>query len=116
MSHEARLQVLFYKTESGHEPGREWLRSLPREERKIIGEDIKTVQFGWPLGMPLIRKLDTGLWEVRSMLDKRIARVLFTVDQNLMVILHGFIKKSKKTPTSDLRLAKTRLANLRKTS
>lgn len=116
MNHEARLQVLFYKTESGNEPVREWLRGLPREDKKIIGEDIKTVQFGWPLGMPLIRKLDTGLWEVRSMLDKRIARVLFTVDQNMMVVLHGFIKKSEKTPASDLRLAKRRLANLRKIS
>jgi hypothetical protein len=60
------LFVVFYTTEAGNEPVREWLKSLKREDRKTIGEDIKTAQFGWPLGMPLIRKLEPGLWEVRS--------------------------------------------------
>jgi phage-related protein len=95
MSNGLRLRVNFYKTESGNEPVREWLRSLPRTEKKIIGEDIKTVQYGWPLGMPLVRKIDTGLWEVRSELGNRIARVLFTVQGNVMLLLHGFIKKSQ---------------------
>jgi phage-related protein len=113
MSVEFRLQVIFYKTESGNEPVREWLKSLSRNDRKIIGEDIKTVQFGWPLGMPLVRKLDVGLWEVRSRLDNRISRVLFTIEENMMVLLHGSIKKSEKTPASDLNLAKKRLATLR---
>ena len=113
MSIDFRLQVIFYKTGSGNEPVREWLKGLPRDDRKIIGEDIKTVQFGWPLGMPLVRKLDVGLWEVRSRLDNRIARVLFTVEENVMVLLHGFIKKSEKTPANDLNLAKKRLATLR---
>jgi phage-related protein len=113
MSVEFRIQVIFYKTESGNEPVREWLKSLSRNDRKIIGEDIKTVQFGWPLGMPLVRKLDVGLWEVRSRLDNRISRVLFTIEENMMVLLHGFIKKSEKTPASDLNLAKKRLATLR---
>ena len=72
------LSVAFFRTASGNEPVREWLKSLPREERRILGEDIKTVQFGWPLGMPLVRKLDKGLWEVRSRLPGRIARVIFT--------------------------------------
>jgi phage-related protein len=107
-----RLRVVFYRTETGKEPVREWLKSLSREDRKIIGEDIKTVQFGWPLGMPLIRKLDRGLWEVRSSLSNRIARTIFTVDEGVMVLLHGFIKKSQKTPTRDLELAKRRLAEL----
>ncbi len=109
MTDELRLQVVFFKTEAGHEPVREWLKSLPQEEKKIIGQDIKTVQFGWPLGMPLIRKLDKDLWEVRSHLPNRIARVLFTVNDNTMVLLHGFIKKSQKTPADDLALAKQRL-------
>jgi phage-related protein len=87
----------------------EWLKSLPCEERRIIGEDIKTVQFGWPLGMPLVRKLDKALWEVRSRLPSRIARVIFTSGEGRMVLLHGFIKKSQKTPQKDLELAKTRL-------
>jgi len=113
MSNGLRLQVNFYNTGSGNEPVREWLRSLPRVEKKIIGEDIKTVQFGWPLGMPLVRKVDTDLWEIRSRLGNRIARLLFTVQKNLIVILHGFIKKSEKIPANDLHLAKKRLSTLR---
>jgi phage-related protein len=72
------LSVAFFRTETGREPVREWLKSLPRENRRIIGEDIKTVQFGWPLGMPLVRKLDKDLWEVRVRLTDGIARILFT--------------------------------------
>ena len=70
------LSVAFFRTASGNEPVREWLKALPREERRVLGEDIKTVQFGWPLGMPLVRKLEKGLWEVRSRLPDRIARQL----------------------------------------
>ena len=103
------LVVTFFRTASGNEPVREWLKSLPREERRIIGEDIKTVQFGWPLGMPLVRKLNKGLWEVRSGLPDRIARVIFTTGVSQMILLHGFIKKSQRTPQEDLELAKTRL-------
>ena len=102
------LTVAFFRTETGREPVREWLKSLPREQRKIIGEDIKTVQFGWPLGMPLVRKLDKGLWEVRLSLPDGIARILFTTGEHRMILLHGFIKKSQKTPLQDLELAKTR--------
>lgn len=109
MTDELRLQVIFFKTEAGNEPVREWLKALPQEEKKTIGQDIKTVQFGWPLGMPLVRKLDKDLWEVRSYLPNRIARVLFTVSDKTMVLLHGFIKKSQKTPADDLALAKQRL-------
>src|SRR2546422_9447945 len=102
------LSVAFFRSESGDEPVREWLKSLPREERRIIGENIKAVQFGWPLGMPLVRKLDKNLWEIRSRLPDRIARVLFTTGEGRMILLHGFIKKSQKTPQEDLQLAKTR--------
>jgi len=107
------LSVAFFRTASGNEPVREWLKSLPREERRILGENIKTVQFGWPLGMPLVRKLDKGLWEVRSRLPNRIARVIFTSGEGRMVLLHGFIKKSQKTPQEDLELARTRLRLLK---
>lgn len=113
MSTTFRLQVVFYRTASGNEPVRERLKSLPRDEKKIVGEDIKTVQFGWPIGMPTVRKITPDLWEVRSKLDRRIARVLFTVQENFMVLLHGFIKKSEKITSSDLNLAKQRLSNLR---
>ncbi len=108
-----RLRVVFFKSLSGNEPVREWLKSLPIEDKKIIGEDIKTVQFGWPLGMPLVRKLEAKLWEVRITLRNRIARILFTVEGNQMVLLHGYIKKSQKTPPEDLNLARERLARLR---
>ena len=103
------LSVAFFRTETGREPVREWLKSLPREERRILGEDLKTVQFGWPLGMPLVRKLDTDLWEVRSRLPNRIARVIFASGEGRMILLHGFIKKSQKTQPADLALARTRL-------
>ena len=107
------MNVLFYQTSSGNEPVREWLQKLSREEKKIIGEDIKTVQLAWPLGMPLIRKLDSDLWEVRSHLENRIARVLFTVVDGSMILLHGFIKKTQKTPIDDIKLAKKRASDVR---
>jgi phage-related protein len=110
---EIRLQVVFYRTAHGSEPVREWLKYLPAADKRIIGEDIKTVQFGFPVGMPLVRKLGTGLWEVRSSLPNRIARVIFTIEDGLMILLHGFIKKSQKTSSDDLQLARERLSRLR---
>jgi phage-related protein len=88
---------------------REWLRSLsPIEDRKQIGIDIKTVEFGWPIGMPVCRPLGDGLYEVRSSLSQnQIARVLFYIDaKGRMVLLHGFIKKTQKTPPAELELAR----------
>ncbi len=108
-----RLKVFFFRSGRGSEPVREWLKSLPLEEKRTIGEDVKTVQFGWPLGMPLVRKLEPGLWEVRSNLPTGIARIIFTVKDNAMILLHGFIKKSQKTPMSDLQVSRTRLGQLR---
>ncbi len=108
-----RLRVIFYKTSSGHEPVREWLKALPIEERKAVGHDLKTAQYGWPLGMPLIRKLEPGLWEIRSRLSARIARVIFTVEGDKMVLLHSFIKKAEKIPVQELQLARQRLNTLR---
>ena len=108
-----RLQVVFFRMQSGNEPVREWLKSLSADDKRIIGEDIKTVQFGWPIGMPVVRKIETGIWEVRSSLKNRIARVLFTFEGNYMVLLHGFIKKSPKTSLEDLKLARERLLRLR---
>lgn len=109
MSTEPLLQVIFFATASGREPVREWLKEMSKEDRKVIGEDVKLVQFRWPLGMPLVRKLEADLWEVRSHLSGgRIARVLFTVRGTEMALLHGFIKKTQKTPANDLRLARER--------
>jgi len=107
------LAVVFYSTESGNEPVRRWLKELGRDDRKVIGEDIKTAQYGWPLGMPLIKKLEPGLWEIRSHIISGVARVIFTVVDDMMVLLHAFVKKSQKTPPGDLRTARQRLANVR---
>lgn len=108
------LGVRFFKTDAGGEPVRDWLKDLPVVERKTIGEDIKTVQFGWPLGMPLVAHLESGIWEVRTRLSNRIARVLFILDGDVMVLLHGFIKKEQKTPKPELDLAKERLKLLKR--
>ena len=105
------LTVSFYRTEAGNEPVRDWLTELPRGDKRIIGEDIKTAQLGWPLGMPLIRKMCKNLWEVRSSLPGGIARVFFSVDGNQMILLHSFIKKSHKTPQNELNTAMARLGN-----
>ena len=108
----AILDVAFYRTNAGNEPVRAWLKSLRKEDRKIIGTDIKTVQYGWPLGMPLVRKIEPRLWEARSRITDGIARVLFTVVEDKMVLLHGFVKKSQKMPLKELATAKRRLGNL----
>jgi phage-related protein len=101
-----QLPAFFYALASGREPVREWLKRLPAGDRKIVGEDIKDVEFAWPIGMPLCRPLSRGLWEVRSTLTQgRIARVLFCEHGGKMVLLHAFIKKTQKTPVGDLELA-----------
>lgn len=107
------IPVVFFRLDSGREPVREWLKSLRKEDRRVIGEDVKTLQFGWPVGMPLTRKLAPDLWEVRSSLGSGIARVIFTVLDGSIVLLHGFVKKTQKTPPQDLSLAKRRLRTLR---
>jgi phage-related protein len=99
------LPAVFFRTETGREPVREWLKDLPKDERRIIGEDIMTVQFRWPLGMPLVDHLGSGIWEIRSRLVNRIARTLFFVHQEEIILLHGFIKKTRKTPNEDRALA-----------
>ena len=103
------LEVVFFRTDTENEPVREWLRELDKADKQRIGTDIEKVRFRWPVGMPLVRKLEAHLWEVRSNLHQgRIARVLFIVADNDMVLLHGFIKKTQKTPRRDLRLARKR--------
>jgi phage-related protein len=104
-----RVPAIFFRTEGRGEPLREWLKSLPPEDRKLIGEDIKTVELGWPVGMPVCRSLGGGICEIRTHLTQdRIARVLFYIDaKRRLVLLHGFIKKTQKTPLSDLELARS---------
>jgi phage-related protein len=92
----------------GAEPVRQWLLEMPKEDRTRIGEDIRTVEFGWPIGMPVCRPLGGGLYEVRTGLKDRIARAIFAIDGGDMVLLHGFIKKAQTTPKPDLDLARER--------
>jgi phage-related protein len=104
-----RVPAVFFRTGAGGEPVRDWLKGLPSsEDRKRIGEDIKTVEFGWPVGMPVCKSLGNGIYEVRtSLAQNRIARVLFYIDKRTrMVLLHGFIKKTQKTPDEDLEQAR----------
>jgi len=102
----------FYRISRGREPVREWLQALPREDRQIIGEDIKDVEFAWPLGLPLVRSLGRDLWEVRSSLAQgRIARVIFCIADGQMVLLHALLKKAQKTPRQEIDLALQRMAS-----
>lgn len=110
-----RLPAAFYRSASGNEPVREWLLKLSSEDRKIVGTDIAKGEFGWPIGMPTCRALGNGMWEIRSQLTGgRIARVLFTVFEGRMVLLHGFVKKSQKTPREALLVARRRMTEVLK--
>ena len=112
-AHLPEIPVAFYRSAAGGEPVRDWLRSLSAEDRRIIGVDLATVQIGWPLGMPLCRALGHGLWEVRSTLPgRRIARLLFFVDDGRIGVVHGFVKKTQKTPEGDLDLARKRMKEM----
>ena len=108
MKAERPLAVIFFRTEAGNEPVRDWLKAHSKDDRKRIGEDVLTVQYAWPVGKPLVDHLGDGVWEIRSRLKDTIARTLFSVIDQEIVLLHGFIKKSQKTPQGDLDLAKKR--------
>lgn len=100
-----KITVHFYRNLNGKEPVREWLLALDREDCKVIGIDIKTVEFGWPIGMPVCKPLGKGIYEVRSNLKDNIARTIFCIEEDRMILLHGFIKKSQKTPDKEIELA-----------
>lgn len=108
MKAERPLRVVFFRTDTENEPVREWLKGLSKPDCKVIGTDILTVQYAWPVGKPLVDNLGDGVWEVRSRLENRIARTLFAVVNQEIVLLHSFIKKQQKTPQHDLDLAKRR--------
>jgi phage-related protein len=110
-----KLQARFYATGMGRKPVREWLLELPEDDRRLIGKDIQKVEFGWPIGMPYCRPIGDGLWEVRSGLTSgRIGRVIFAILAQEMVLLHGFVKKTQKTPAQDIGLAVKRKRELEK--
>lgn len=104
-----KIHAVFYATAQGRMPVREWLLELHSDDRRAIGSDIATVEYRWPIGMPTCRSMGDGLWEIRSDINSgRIARVLFGLHENKMILLHGFIKKSQKAPISELNLARRR--------
>jgi len=104
------IPLAFWRSAAGREPVREWLRELPRNDKRTIGRDIAKVQFGWPVGLPLCRPLSGGLWEVRSSLQsRREARVFFGFHEGTLIALHAIIKKARKAPLEDLALARQRL-------
>jgi phage-related protein len=109
------VPVRFFRSETGREPVREWLRGLEEADRRAIGLDLMRVQFGWPIGMPLVRSLKHGLWEVRTSLSsQRIARLVLCFHDGMLIVLHGFIKKTQKTPANDLALARRRMTEVTK--
>ncbi|OGB86035.1 hypothetical protein A3J41_00265 [candidate division TM6 bacterium RIFCSPHIGHO2_12_FULL_38_8] len=110
------LPVRFYQEESGAIPVLKWLRELSKEDRKIIGDDIKVVQKDWSVGIgtSLVKSLGKSLWEVRSRLDNRIARILFCIESGEIILLHGFIKKTQKTPIQEIDLAIKRMKNYKR--
>jgi phage-related protein len=110
-----KLAARFFLLESGVAPVWEWLKELGRPDSKTIGEDIATVEYGWPVGMPTCRPMGDSLYEVRTDLPgNRVARVLFCEDGGVMYLLHGFIKKSRTTPKQDIDLARQRQKNVRR--
>jgi len=111
-----RLPARFFLSNTGKMPVRDWLLSLSAADRKAIGDNIRTAEFGWPIGMPLCRALKghKGLWEIRTNLpDGRIGRVFFCAHDGAMVLLHGFIKKTQKTPPKELDTALRRMKGLK---
>ena len=108
------IQVVFYRTADRNEPAREFIKSLSRAERREVGADLHTLQSDWPIGMPLVRSMGKGLWELRSDLGDRIARLLFCFHEQEIVVLHGFIKKTQSTQLSDLNLALKRMKEVKR--
>lgn len=101
-----KVRARFYLTPAGGNPVRDWLMEQTPEDKRQLGYDIGVVELGWPIGMPVCKKLGDGLWEIRSDLSSgRIARVLFCMRRGELMLLHGFIKKTQKTPKPDLDLA-----------
>lgn len=109
------IPLRFWRSDQGREPVREWLSALRFDDKRVIGRDLATVQFGWPIGLPVCRPMGGGLWEVRSSLpSKREARVLFCFYEGEMFALHAFMKTTQKTRDEDLRLAISRMKDVSK--
>ena len=108
-----KIELVFFRNGVGTEPVREWLHGLEEADRRVIGTDLLRAQWRWPVGMPLCRPMGRGLWEIRTKLPRnRAARVLICFYRGHLVALHGFIKKTRATPSDDLALAHKRQKEL----
>jgi len=114
MDRKEPLKAVFFETENGNQPVRDFILECTREDKKEIGSDIFTVQKKFPLGLPLVEKIDTDLWEIRSNISDGICRIFFTICQETMVLLHGFVKKSQKIPSKEIETAKRRLTEFKR--
>jgi phage-related protein len=108
------LQAVFFESGSGNQPVRDFILERTQEDRKEIGSDIFTVQKGFPVGLPLVEKIDVDLWEIRSHITDGICRIFFTIHKETIILLHGFVKKSQKIPANEIKTAKERLAEFRR--
>ena len=109
-----RLECAFFKKKSGTEPVREWLRGLGRPVRLAVGSDIERVQWRWPVSKPLVGSFGQGLYEVRTWVGGNVYRVFFFIEGSDMVILHAFMKKTERTPDSEIAMARKRLRQVKK--
>ena len=109
MDRKELLQVVFFETKNKKQPVREFILSLTQDDRKTIGADIFVVQKTFPLGLPLVRKMGSHLWEIRNTISQGIVRIFFTIENDFLILLHGFLKKTQKTPDKELAVALARL-------
>ena len=109
-----KIQLVFYRSAAGREPVRDWLLALEAANRRAVGLDLMRVQFAWPVGMPLVRPLGDGLFEVRTALsNKTVARLLFCFHEGELFALHGFVKKTRRTPPEELNIARRRQSKVK---
>lgn len=117
---EKKIHAVFYKTDSGNEPVKDELLELGRPTKTMIGEDIKFVEYNWKVDRPYVDQLKKGngstektIYEVRSKVEdgnvKKEYRTLFFVFNDLMVLVHIFVKKSQKTPKTEIDVAWDRM-------
>ncbi len=111
-----KITCIWYRSSTGNEPVREWVRGLTREARYEIGADLLYVQSFWPTGMPRVRSLGAGLHELRTTAGRSEYRLFFCVEGTTLVVLHGFQKKTQKTPDNELAIARKRLKKVKGTS
>ena len=108
------VDVVFFETENGKQPVREFIKKLSKEDQKEVGADIRVLQNDYPQGLPLVRKLKPGLWEIRSFIKDGINRVFFTFINGKIILLHAIVKKTQKTPLKEINVAIERLKEFKK--